>query len=221
MSEIKQIFIDLDGPLLDGKRRHYFCYRTILEKSGFEPIGLNAYWKKKRAKGNRMDLLKMSGAEEMYNDFLATWLALIESPEALALDEVQVGAVDCLSAWQAQGVDLILVTMRKNKPGLEAQLERLGLWPLLNAVLVCDYADGGIGKADAVRKIDSTHDVGRALWIGDTEADWEAAQSLGCGLVLLANGLRNMEYLMSLSGAVVQPSIASLKNWVSERINVN
>ena len=50
-----------------------------------------------------------------------------------------------------------------------------------------------------------------SLWIGDTEADWEAARSLGCPVVLVANGLRTKDYLMSLEGAVVRPSIASLR----------
>lgn len=222
MSDIKQIFLDLDGPLLDGKERHYFCYRSILERFGFKPIGIDEYWKKKRALVNRRDLLGMSGAEEIYDDFLVAWLGLIESPEVLALDKVQEGAVDCLRGWKEQGIELILVTMRKNRQAVEEQLTRLKLRPLLDVVLVCDHTDGGDGKADAVRnmfqgKLFEEH----ALWIGDTEADWEAAKSLGCGVVLLSNGLRDEACLRSLQGAVVKPSIASLKDEVMGKHNVN
>lgn len=207
---IRQIFLDLDGPLLDGKERHYFCYRSILERFGFEPIGIDAYWKNKRARGNRRDLLKMSGAEEFYDEFLSAWVRLIESPEALILDKVQEGAADCLRSWKKQGIELIVATMRKNQQALEQQLVSLALRPLLDAVLVCNYADGGAGKAVAVReRYPDTGSMDKALWIGDTEADWEAAQSLGCNIVLVANGLRAEVYLKTLKGAVVLPSISS------------
>lgn len=211
MRGIKQIYLDLDGPLLDGKERHYFCYQSILGEFGFEPLGIDEYWEQKRARGNRMELLKMSGAEEIYDEFLAVWLRLIESPEALALDRVQQGAVDCLRSWKGQGIELILVTMRKNKPGLKEQLWELNLYSFLHTVLVCNHVDGGTGKANAVRNMyPATSFKKDALWIGDTEADWEAAQSLGCDIVLVANGLRTETYLKTLKSALVLPSISSI-----------
>jgi phosphoglycolate phosphatase len=212
MSSVKHIFLDLDGPLLDGKERHYFCYQTILKKYGYEPIAIDEYWEKKRALFNRKDLLNLSSAAAIYDDFLAAWLVMIESPEALALDKVQEGAIECLLGWKAQGVELTLVTMRKNKPALEDQLSLTGLYTLLDVILVCDHEDGAQGKADAVRNTYSNYNFkDKALWIGDTEADWGAAQSLGCKSVLLANGLRNEEYLKSFNDAVVKASIFSLK----------
>lgn len=222
MSAIKQIFLDLDGPLLDGKERHYFCYRSILERFGFKPIGIDEYWETKRALVNRRDLLKISGAEDIYDDFLAEWLLMIESPDVLALDKVQEGAVDCLRGWKEQGIELVLVTLRKDKRALEEQLNLMGLRQFLDVVLVCDHAAGGEGKADAVQKLFQGKLLSEnALWIGDTEADWEAAKSLGCSVVLLSNGLRNEAYLRSLQGAVVKPSIASLKDEVMGKQNVN
>lgn len=222
MKFIKQIFLDLDGPLLDGKERHYQCYRSILEKFGFKPIGIDEYWEKKRALVNRRDLLSMSGAEEVYDKFFDAWLTMIESPDMLVLDKVQEGAVERLRSWKEQGIALTLVTMRKNKRALEEQLDTMGLRQHLGTVLACDHAVGGVGKADAVREIfQGQGNKGSALWIGDTEVDWEAAKSLGCDVVLLSNGLRNEEYLRSLQGAVVKPSIASLKDNVLGRANVS
>jgi phosphoglycolate phosphatase len=213
MSGIKQIFLDLDGPLLDGKERHYFCYRTILEKFGFAPIGIDEYWDMKRALLNRRDLLNLSGAKTIYEEFLVLWLAMIESPAALVFDKVQEGAIDCLRNWKAQGVELVLVTMRKDKSALEGQLALTGLRPFLDTVLVCDHTDGAEGKANAVRNVYYAHNLRKnTLWIGDTEADWGAAQSLGCDVVLLSNGLRNETHLRSLAGNQVEPSITALNS---------
>jgi phosphoglycolate phosphatase len=222
MNITKQIFLDLDGPLLDGKERHYYCYRSILNRFGFNPICIDEYWEKKRALVNRRELLNLSGAEVIYDDFLAAWLLMIESPDALALDKVQEGAVDCLRSWKEKGIELTLVTMRKDKQALEEQLKLTGLRQFLDAVLVCDHAKGGEGKADAVRvAFHSKKLTENAVWIGDTEADWKAAKSLGSGIVLLSNGLRDGDYLEALSGALVMPSIVSLKSNVLKMLDVN
>lgn len=222
MSQAKKIILDLDGPILDGKEKHYRCYQSILEGFGIKPICIDKYWDSKRAVVNRRDLLTMSGAERFYDDFLTAWLLKIESPEMLALDKVQGGAIDCLRDWQAAGRELILVTMRKDHQALDQQLDSLSLRQFLDAILVCGHTNSGVGKAEAVcgyfhgrLKIDDM------LWIGDTEADWEAAKFLGCGLVLVANGLRNEVFLNSLQGAVVAQSIASLNDRVLGRFNAS
>lgn len=221
MSCIKQIFLDLDGPLLDGKERHYYCYRSILENFGFNPLCIDEYWEFKRALINRRVLLNMSGAQEIYDEFLTAWLAIIESPEALVLDKLQDGAVDCLRSWKEKGIELTLVTMRKNHQTLELQLQQMGLRQFLDTVLVCKHAEGGMGKANTVRNIFQDRlNIEAAYWIGDTEADWEAAKSLGCDVILLSNGLRNEEYLKSLAGALVKPSIASLQKNMECNLNV-
>lgn len=208
MSHIKQIFLDLDGPLLDGKEKHYHCYRSILESFGFIPIGIDEYWNMKRALVNRTDLLDMSGAQMLYDDFLTDWLSMIESPDVLALDKVQDGAIDCLHKWKKQGITLTLVTMRKNKQALEDQLKMTGLRQFLDAVLVCNHADGGTGKADAVQTFfHGRINMATALWIGDTESDWEAANALGCDIFLVTNGLRCEKYLEALKYSQVVQSI--------------
>lgn len=222
MSRVKQIFLDLDGPLLDGKERHYHCYLSILEKNGFKPLSIDEYWGHKRALVNRRVLLNMSGAGMIYDEFLVAWLSMIESPDMLELDNVQEGAVDCLRDWKKLGIELTLVTMRKNRQALEEQLKSTGLRKYLDTVLICDHEEGGIGKAAAVREFfHGRINLAEVMWIGDTEADWEAARSIGCKVVLLSNGLRSEEYLKSLHGAVVKPSLASLKNNLLELFNVN
>lgn len=208
MKKIQQIFLDLDGPLLDGKYRHYSCYSYILKKYGFDPIELESYWEKKRALLNRRELLELSSASSIYDEYLAEWLSLIESKELLALDKVQEGAIDCLQAWKSLGVNLVLVTLRKNKEAVEEQLHLQGLAEFLDTILVCDHVSGGLGKANAVRKCQDVQILPEnSVWIGDTEVDWEAARSLGVDIILVENGLRNKTYLQQMQGSTVVPSI--------------
>lgn len=213
MKRVRRILLDLDGPLLDGKQRHYRCYQTILESFGLKPVDIDEYWEAKRSLVSRKELLLASGAQGIYEEYLAAWLHLIERPALLALDKVQDGAIECLTAWRSQEVELLLVTMRKDKAALERQLEATELRQFLDAVLVCDHAEGGEGKANAVRNYFQTEfSPDETLWVGDTEADWAAAKTLGCSVVLLSNGLRNDAYLRTLKAAIVMPSIASLRN---------
>ena len=188
MNKIKRIFVDLDGPLLEGKGRHYFCYRTILEQRGFKPVGLEDYWEGKRRMVSRRELLAASGAEDIYVAFLNDWLGIIESPRALEIDSLQEGALGCLGKWRARKLELFLVTMRRNVAALDMQLNATGLREFLDEVLVCDHSGGGASKAAAVRKrLSAVGPVEDALWIGDTEADWEAARALGCPVMLVSN----------------------------------
>lgn len=211
LSNVKRIFLDLDGPLLDGRQKHYNTYKKILDYYGYKPIDIEAYWNKKRASLNRRDLLNLSGAIDIYDDFLKDWIALIETPEMLAFDLVQEGAIDCLIEWKKKELTVTLVTMRKNKRGLEGQLAALGLKRYLDMVLVCDHAQGGEGKAATVRGMFPDVDLTRnSVWIGDTEVDWEAAGILKCPIFLVSNGIRDQEYLKSLGGGFIAASINDL-----------
>jgi phosphoglycolate phosphatase-like HAD superfamily hydrolase len=211
MSRPKRIFLDLDGPLLDGKDKHYHCYQNILEKFGFEPIDKEKYWRKKKNRINLRELLSLSGAESIYNEYLTLWLALIESAEALSFDKLQNGAMSCLKTWKSMGVEVYLVTMRRNKSALEEQLNLTGIKEYINALFVSDHAEGGAGKAKVVQgKFRRTQLEEHAIWIGDTEADWDAAQSLGCNIYLVANGLRSTKYLSTLQNCIVFPTITEI-----------
>jgi phosphoglycolate phosphatase-like HAD superfamily hydrolase len=153
----------------------------------------------------------MSNAGDFYDQFLTQWMAMIEQSDALALDKLQAGAEDRLQEWKRRGMSLYLVTMRREKLALDDQLANLGLRHFLDEVITVDHALGGEGKADAARdRLPGYQTYSDCVWIGDTEADWEAARSLGDRVILLSNGLRNENYLRLLEGAIVRPSIAAL-----------
>ncbi|MDH1700760.1 HAD family hydrolase [Comamonas terrigena] len=210
LKTVDTIFLDLDGPLLDGAQRHYSCYRTIMEDAGFEPIASERYWQLKRDMINRRELLALSGADVLYEQFLERWLSLIESPEALALDIVQPGALECLCNWKLQGKRMILVTLRKDAAALQAQLQSKGLSSYLDDVLVCPHESGGAGKAQALLGLlGERPDPLRSVWVGDTEVDAQAARSLGLDVYLVENGLRSRSILERLDCTCVVESIVA------------
>lgn len=212
--KLKKIFLDLDGPILEGKNRHYKCYEQILTQHGYSPLPIEEYWKLKRARCNRLELLKYSNATSIYDEFLETWLNVIEEKNILKLDEVQHGVHQCLQEWKDQEIELLLVTLRSNHENLIEQLKNLSLFEYFDEILICKHAKGGEGKAEAVRKQGRDQNISSALWIGDTEIDWEAARELGCPVMLVSNGLRDEAYLQTLQGATVKNSISEVSNWL-------
>lgn len=211
MKNIETIYLDLDGPLLNGKFRHHYCYSKILNQHGFSGLEIEEYWNKKRALIDRKALLSLSGCVHLYDEFLAEWLSVIETREALSLDTLQLGALECLVSWVKAGKKIILVTLRSNKENTIFQLGALGLLDLLDDVLICDHSKGGLGKAEKVRDSCSKGlSLSKAIWVGDTEADWQAAVELCLPVYLVENGLRDKTALEGLSGVQLIPSISAL-----------
>jgi phosphoglycolate phosphatase-like HAD superfamily hydrolase len=192
------ILLDLDGPVLDGKHRHYACYRDILVENGFVPISLEAYWEMKRNRLDRRAQLGASNAEGIYDRFLASWMERIEERGYLSLDRLQPGATERMEEWRRQGIRLILVTLRNNEPNLLWQLDLMGIRSLLDEVVCVGSSGGAEGKAAAARSAVGTGETESLLWIGDTEIDIAAARRLGVAVCAVGCGLRAPSLLAQL-----------------------
>ena len=193
------VILDLDGPLLDGRYRHYACYSRILVERGCLPMGLERYWQMKRERKDRRDQLSATHAESIYDEFVSRWLRLIETPEYLALDRVYPWVVEMLGKWKHEGRRLVLATQRHDAFALRNQLAIFALDRFLDHVVVCDHREGGLGKARLVREVAGSNADDEFVWIGDTEVDIEAARLFGCPVWAVCCGLRTEAYLRSLS----------------------
>jgi phosphoglycolate phosphatase len=216
MSPVRTIVLDLDGPLLNGVHRHYTCYREILSENGFTPLIEDEYWRLKRARCSRRDILALSNATTMYDRFLSEWFGRIEDDRLLALDRLQDGVTSILSTWQQQRICLVLATLRHSTKGVERQLVNMGLAPFFDQVIVVDHLVGGGGKAEAVRRLIGSRHV--RVWIGDTEVDVEAARALGCPSWIVACGLRDEECIRELrpdfmSTSLIDVDLTRVEKW--------
>ena len=120
----------------------------------------------------------------------------IEEEAYLRLDILPGGVYEKLSELHAEGKKLVLATMRKNRPALLSQLEWLGIRRFFAEVITCPHSAGGTGKARAVMALSLP--AARCLWVGDTEADVEAARFMGCKVWAVSSGIRTAGYLASL-----------------------
>ena len=212
---IQTVILDLDGPILEGRFRHYACYEQILATYSYTPIALEKYWQMKRERVDRRQLLAASGAESIYPDFSRMWLDLIEQPCFLALDQLQPGVIEKLQLWRGKGLQLVLITLRRHSKHLNEQLVRLGIHDIFDYVLVSEYSGGGTGKTQQVKNVLTDITPQQCLWIGDTEVDIEGARALGCPIWAVTCGLRTESYLQGLSPDFLSADVTQvvLERW--------
>jgi len=190
MDNIETIFIDLDGPILDGKYKHYKCYADIINKYGGKPIDIESYWNMKRSKIKRTILLEMSNFQSDYSTFYEEWLENIEKVQYLELDVIKPFAKETLNQWKKVVNNIILVTMRQNRENLIYQLGKLNILNVFNEIITCSPLITN-SKYEALKG----KDFGNAVFIGDTEEDMNTAKALNITSIAVTNGLRQKEFL--------------------------
>lgn len=184
------IFLDLDGPVLEGKYRHYQCYKDIVDLYGGDVLNIDTYWDMKRSKVSRDIILSRSNFKGSYQNFLTAWMSNIEREKYLKLDFVKPEAIEAIKKWETVSDKTVLVTMRQNRVFLINQLKSLGVYSLLNEVIQCPPIKRN-AKYEALKDKKFTS----AIFIGDTEEDTNTAKMLRIKSIGITNGLRKKEFL--------------------------
>lgn len=184
------IFLDLDGPLLEGKYRHYKCYEDIIKKYGGELLDIDIYWELKRSKVTRDIVLEKSNFKESYDVFFNEWMSNIENEKYLKLDVLKPDVVKILYEWKKITNKIVLVTMRQNRELLLNQLSGLEILGLLDEVIDCPPERKNT-KYEALKN----KFFDKAIFIGDTEEDTKTAKMLNIKSIGIVNGLRKKEFL--------------------------
>jgi len=197
------LLFDLDGPLLDVRKKYHQVYSDLLKESGIPALELSEYWRLKRTRIPESNILAMTTPSF---DFEAYWKkrnSLIESSYYLGFDQLQNGALDCLRSLSSSHT-AVLVTMRGERTQLLQQLECFGLLPYFQVVL-CAGRDGQkvkpswTVKAELVKSWLTQSQLEPTLlagMIGDTETDIEAALALKCRSFTVLNGIRSNEHIL-------------------------
>lgn len=195
------IVLDLDGTLIDTRARLYRLFQHLAPES---PLSFNEYWAFKRRGLSNADLL----ADELVWDeaaivtFTRDWMALIEAPEFLALDEAFAGVADALSHL-AERADLHLCTARQLPGAARAQLDKLGLSRWFKTVLVTEqHADK---QGVLARQLPQLRP---GDWmVGDTGRDVQAGRALGLRTCAVLSGFLDRDTLLLYRPDLVLDSV--------------
>lgn len=201
---MQPILIDFDGTIVDVRARHYDVYCRTMTGMNREPVSVSEYWRGRRSGKSTQDLL-VSFSEEERAQFSRLWVARVESRNALGLDVLFPGALAAIGEL-AQYYDLVLVTLRRDRSALLAQLDRLGIGRFFQQVLAS--GPRRVGEKDTLEGICDIAAGGYV--VGDTEADIDLAVKTGRGLICVANGVRTRRFLARRGATNIVPSVRDL-----------
>jgi len=208
------IYLDLDGPILDVSDRYYSVHQTIAERYQFNPLEKQQYWDLKRSHTPVSEILKYCLADISSEEYSKHWLRLIERRDFLKHDKLFPETKDILGAIRKNN-RLVLVTLRKSTENLMWELEHLAIKDLFHYILVkCNNAGTSAVKQELV-KSDPLFSPKSSLIVGDTEIDILAGRALNIQTVACAQGIRSRNFLLNLHPDFLIDSLSELNDIVN------
>lgn len=199
----KAIYLDWDGTLLSAGRRLYNLFQELVPQSTFT---YEEYWDIKRRRTNQTELLSrwFGYTEAQIAAFKQQWLAMVEEPHRLDLDEPLPGTSTFLQNLAASHT-LYLVTARQNPESVNAQIENLGWAAHFTKVLVTRHA---ATKTELIQQ--HTQPQAGDIFVGDTGEDIHTARQTGLVAVAVSSGFLNRDILQTYNPDYLIESVTSL-----------
>ena len=176
------VVFDLDGTLIDARPRMYALFTELVPGCGLDA---DAYWALKHAKVSHEQILRqrLGYDEESLAAFVDAWMARIESPTLLALDENFPGMHATLDRLAAQARLHVCTACQHRQPVLD-QLDRVRLMPYFTTVMVTEQAaDKDVLIARHVPDLSA-----RDWMLGDTGKDIQVGKALGLRTCAVLSG---------------------------------
>ncbi|OBS13116.1 hypothetical protein ATE49_13690 [Elizabethkingia miricola] len=198
------IFLDLDGTLIDSRYRMYKLFSDLVLKCN---LTFEEYWNKKFDGKAHKNILNedFHYTDSEFQVFETNWMNSIEKNKYLELDTVINGVPDWLERI-SEKANLYIVTARQNSVYTELQLERLGLLKFFTKVFVTEQLktktqlilESGI----PLKAVD--------LFVGDTGHDIKTGKELEIYTVAVLTGFMNKESLSKYNPDLLLNSIVDL-----------
>lgn len=180
----KKIAFDLDGTLLDSRRRHSLVMNDVLHSFGLH-IDTTDLVKFKSTGKNNIDFLIKNGIEKYdAENIQKKWIEKIEDECYLETDVLYENVCDMLSAL-SQKNDLYLLTARKNQESVLSQLKKFGLNDFFEEILVVSPDNVVENKSRLLLHF------GISEFIGDTILDYNAAKMAGIDFYAVKHGFHD------------------------------
>lgn len=198
------IALDLDGTLIDCEQRQVQLMAHALQSSRTNSaFDAHQFWSLKRGGANNVAALRSLAYDEpTISAATQRWNELVETSDWLLRDAVLPGVLEGLAQLADLGYERHLLSARQQPQRAELQLQRLGLTGLLDAVSFVSPACATAAKAEYLQAHRS------ALFVGDTESDFAAAQSSNTPFIAVSTGQRSAEYLAQAGMTKVCASFA-------------
>jgi phosphoglycolate phosphatase len=199
----ERLFLDLDGTLIDPRRRLYTLFCELAPEVG---LSFEDYWRDKRNRMSQREMLRkyLAYPDARIDAFHEAWMSKVEEPARLALDTPFPGVSEFLDRARQQAT-LCLITARQHQDRLAEQLYRFG-W---QDVFTCVLTTGQRQTKAAMIRAHCAYGADDAL-VGDTGEDILAGKELGMHTVAVASGALSEAILREYAPDRIVPTVADI-----------
>lgn len=206
------VLFDVDGTLVDSTYHHAVAWHRAFTRQGMQvPM-----WRVHRTIGMGGD--KFVGVvagdeveEERGDELREAWKE--EYAELMAEVEPLPGAADLVRSLEEAGYVVALASSGE-KPFADAAVEDLGVGGQVSAVTTTTDAENSKPDPDILQAtLDQLDGVERAILVGDTPYDVEAAARIGLGCVGLLTGGFSRSELEEAGAVAVVEDLTELGDW--------
>ena len=186
----KNIVLDLDGTLLDSRRRHTIVLSDCINKINGENStyrDFDDFISYKSEGHTSLSYLQKKGICNI-KEIFSLWIKKIEEKEYLKNDELYPDVLEYLNILKKQ-YNLFLVTARSNEKNTFWQISYLNLDKCFTEFFVVpNIGNIGDNKYTAVKSLDIDY------VIGDTETDYDFAKRFDCTFFPVNYGFRSATF---------------------------
>lgn len=239
LSSPTTLFCDFDGPIVDVSERYYSTYQLGLAEiqSFYRTAGISLpvrilskeqFWRMKQERTPDIEIAMRSGLQGQQSDhFLQRVTRIVNQPALLHQDQLQPGVRWALALLQAQGVRLVLVTLRCQTQATQ-MLQSYGLGHVFSEIWGTQdsnaaYSNQSDHKTQLLEKAIAhlsweNYLLANAWMIGDTEADVLAGKAMNIPTIAVTCGIRSHNYLQKLQPTRIHTDLLSAVHYL---VNVN
>ncbi len=185
---MKEIFLDLDGTLIDSSRRHLILLEDIVSKYEIKCEHFSDYLEFKCSGFSTKEYLikRLGFKEEIAIKISNEWIEHIEDEEYVKYDTLYNDTILFLNYLKSKGALIVFITARRNNMLVSRFLSDNNLDIYANRLIVVNPSDAHNEKK---MHIESTA-KGVAIVVGDTEVDYFCDKKC----YLLNRGFRNKTF---------------------------
>jgi phosphoglycolate phosphatase-like HAD superfamily hydrolase len=216
------IYLDLDGTLLDVSERYYRIYQDIMTSLQQPILTKDRYWEYKRSKVPESQIVALTAIDHsVFPIYSEIRKRLLEDPRYLDFDRLVLSSLNQILANLSKSCCLYLVTMRKKRVTLLNQLKKLNLYCYFQDILSpsSELPSDAPSWEIKANLICSRGKPRPGIIVGDTEADILAGKELGLGTYAVLSGLRDRRFLVELDPDVIIYDISELSLQLQQRKN--
>lgn len=205
------IYLDLDGTLLDVSERFYKIYCDLLDKFNCDnKLNKETYWQLKKERCIEEEIVHRTCRGISSKEYSDLRQNVIESSRYLEYDRPFSYALDTIKTLKKDN-RLVIISLRESLKKTEMEIDKFGFKPFFDKVLVHNEDTDSKWKIKAeLIKSDSGFNTGDSIVVGDTETDFLAANEVGIDCFLVSSGIRTRDYLASLNSSFVIENVSKL-----------